>query len=76
MFWIADLDDRYGTYGKIGLALIEVHPDIWRIRLLLMSCRVMARGVGNVMINLIREEAKKKRVYDCKRSLLKQIVTE
>ncbi len=59
MFWIADLDDRYGTYGKIGLALIEVHPDIWRIRLLLMSCRVMARGVGNVMINLIREKAKK-----------------
>jgi len=58
LFLVASLDDRYGTYGKIGLALIVLEDEVWRIQLLLMSCRVMARGVGNVLINLIRQKAK------------------
>jgi len=57
---IATLDDKYGTYGKIGLTLIECDENIWTIKLLLMSCRVMSRGVGAVMINYIRNEAKKR----------------
>ncbi len=56
---IATLDDKYGTYGKIGLTLIECDKDLWTIKLLLMSCRVMSRGVGTIMINHIRNEAKK-----------------
>ncbi len=59
---IATLDDKYGTYGKIGLTLIECHKDLWNIKLLLMSCRVMLRGVGAIMINHIRNEAKKNSV--------------
>jgi len=59
---VASLDDRYGTYGKIGLVLIQVVEDIWNIRLLLMSCRVMSRGVGSIMINYIRKEAQKRNV--------------
>ena len=55
---IAGLDDKYGTYGKIGLALIECEPEVWKIKLLLMSCRVMARGVGTIMINHIMNMAK------------------
>jgi FkbH-like protein len=55
---IASLDDRYGTYGKIGLALIEKSPEAWTIKLLLMSCRVMSRGVGTVMLNYILRRAK------------------
>jgi FkbH-like protein len=54
---IAGLEDRYGTYGKIGLALTEKRPGTWNIRLLLMSCRVMSRGVGNILINHIRSLA-------------------
>ena len=56
--WIADLEDKYGTYGKIGLALIETGEKEWWIRLLLMSCRVMNRGVGAVFINHIRNRAR------------------
>jgi predicted enzyme involved in methoxymalonyl-ACP biosynthesis len=56
--WIAGLEDRYGSYGKIGLVLIEFTDEVWEIKLLLMSCRVMARGIGNVLINLIRGYAK------------------
>lgn len=55
---VATLVDKYGTYGKIGLALIECQPEIWTIKLLLMSCRVMSRGVGTIMINHILNLAK------------------
>ncbi|MBF0230528.1 MAG: HAD-IIIC family phosphatase [Desulfamplus sp.] len=55
---IAGLDDKYGSYGKIGLVLIECDKEIWMIKLLLMSCRVMTRGVGAVLINHIRNEAR------------------
>lgn len=48
---IAGLDDRYGTYGKIGLALVDRGAETWRLRLLLMSCRVMSRGVGTVLLH-------------------------
>lgn len=56
--WIAGLEDKYGSYGKIGLALIEIREEEWWIRLLLMSCRVMSRGVGSVLINHIRNQAR------------------
>ena len=55
---VAGLDDSYGTYGKIGLALVEKGREIWSIRLLLMSCRVMSRGVGTIMLNHIMALAK------------------
>ncbi len=54
IFLIASLKDRFGDYGKIGLALVE-NTDAMRIKLLLMSCRVMSRGVGSAfLIHLIR----------------------
>jgi FkbH-like protein len=54
---VAGLTDKYGTYGKIGLVLIEKTADAWVIKLLLMSCRVMSRGVGTVLITYIRNMA-------------------
>jgi FkbH-like protein len=59
---IAALEDRFGSYGKIGLALIECKKDLWTLKLLLMSCRVMSRGVGSVMINHIANLARKNQV--------------
>lgn len=55
---IASLEDRFGTYGKIGLALVECSPDVWTLKLLLMSCRVMSRGVGGIMLNHIMRMAR------------------
>lgn len=63
--WIASLEDKYGTYGKIGLALVECQESLWTIKLLLMSCRVMSRGVGTVMLNYIIKLAKKNNVRLC-----------
>lgn len=55
---IASLEDRYGAYGKIGLALIDCAADVWNIQLLLMSCRVMSRGVGTALIGDILRRAR------------------
>jgi FkbH-like protein len=54
---LAELTDRFGSYGKIGLALVEKGSAAWRVKLLLMSCRVMSRGVGMVLLNEIRRLA-------------------
>jgi FkbH-like protein len=59
---IASLEDKYGSYGKIGLLLIECQADIWKIKLLLMSCRVMSRGVGTIMLNYVMSLAKSNNV--------------
>lgn len=56
---VCELIDRYGSYGKIGLALIELKEVHWHLRLLLMSCRVISRGVGSILMLYIMNEAKK-----------------
>lgn len=50
---VASLTDKFGSYGKIGLALVERSGDVWWLRMMLMSCRVMSRGVGMVLLNHI-----------------------
>ena len=55
---VASLTDRFGSYGKIGLALVEKGESAWNLRLLLMSCRVMSRGVGAVMLNHVMRLAR------------------
>ncbi|MEM8530255.1 MAG: HAD-IIIC family phosphatase [Chloroflexota bacterium] len=55
---IASLEDCYGTYGKIGLALVECGTEYWMLKLLLMSCRVMSRGVGSIMMGHVMRLAK------------------
>jgi len=59
---VANLADKYGTYGKIGLALIECQEEAWTIKLLLMSCRVMSRGVGTILMNHIINQAQEAHV--------------
>lgn len=54
---IASLEDKYGTYGKIGLSLVEKSADHWMLKLLLMSCRVMSRGVGTIMLGHLLSNA-------------------
>ena len=59
---IASLDDIYGSYGKIGLGLLHLDEGVWTINLLLMSCRVISRGVGTIMLLHILHLAKRARV--------------
>lgn len=62
MLLIVGLEDKFGSYGKIGLALVECGRDVWTVKLLLMSCRVMSRGVGTILMTHIMRLAKEQRV--------------
>ena len=55
---IASLDDRFGTYGKIGIVLMDCNESNWHVRLLLMSCRVLNRGVGTIILNYLMHSAR------------------
>ncbi|WP_051712286.1 HAD-IIIC family phosphatase [Spirillospora albida] len=55
--WVCELTDRYGSYGKIGMALVEKRSDAWTIKLLLMSCRTVSKGVGTVLLSFLIKRA-------------------
>lgn len=54
---IATLRDRFGDYGAIGLAVTEVRGTDSVLLLMLMSCRVMSRGVGGALLAHLVERA-------------------
>jgi len=60
---IAKLEDKFGSYGHIGLSLIEHGKDVWNLKLLLMSCRVMSRGVGSIFLTHIINQAHEQNVH-------------
>ncbi|QWF84862.1 HAD-IIIC family phosphatase [Amycolatopsis sp. CA-230715] len=50
---VAELTDRFGPYGTIGLALTERSGTTTTIKLLLTSCRVASRGAGAALIEQV-----------------------
>lgn len=65
IFLTVHLKDRLGDYGKVGLCLLEETEKSLSIKLLLMSCRVMTKGIGSTMLtNIIKlSESKNKRLF-------------
>lgn len=49
VFLICGLRDKYGDSGKVGLLLME-RGEAFRIKLLIVSCRVMSRGIGSALL--------------------------
>ena len=57
------LRDRLGDSGIIGVIVaLADGDDAWRIDTLLMSCRVMGRGMEQFMVQTLVAEAKKRRI--------------
>lgn len=54
---MASLVDRFGSYGNIGVAVLEMSCHTWSLKLFLMSCRVLARGVGGVFLAYLANSA-------------------
>lgn len=50
IFQVCGLRDKYGDSGKVGLLLLENGEDLLTIKLLIVSCRVMAYGVGSALL--------------------------
>ncbi|MCG7495627.1 HAD-IIIC family phosphatase [Vibrio sp. Of7-15] len=57
---VCELTDKFGSYGKIGLVLIEKGVAVDKIKLLLMSCRVASRGVGSVLLTHLNNYARQR----------------
>ncbi|MEU4175696.1 HAD-IIIC family phosphatase [Streptomyces sp. NPDC026589] len=55
--WVCELVDRYGSYGKIGMALVAKDDHRWTIKMLLMSCRTVSKGVGTVLLSALIQRA-------------------
>jgi len=51
------LSDRLGDHGLIGIIVLEPTTEKLWIRDWLMSCRVLARGVEQYLMNLVVEQA-------------------
>jgi FkbH-like protein len=57
IFLTAELTDRLGGYGKIGLVLLEKTADAYIIKLLILSCRVMTKGIGSTLLVYLIQRA-------------------
>lgn len=54
---VISLVDVFGDYGMVGMVLLTEEEREWRIRLFLMSCRVMGRNVGGAVLANLADEA-------------------
>ncbi|HML10333.1 MAG TPA: HAD-IIIC family phosphatase [Stellaceae bacterium] len=52
--------DKFGEYGLVGVIIIEVSSDNrrWTIDSLMMSCRVLGRGVEQALIGGLTDDAR------------------
>jgi len=53
----ATLTDRFGDHGLVSVAVLERNKESLMIRDWLMSCRVLARGVEQIMMNHVVAKA-------------------
>lgn len=55
---VATLDDRFGKYGSIALVVLQERPERWTVELILVSCRVMSRGIGPILLDYLALRAR------------------
>jgi methoxymalonate biosynthesis protein len=51
------LADRFGPHGAVGVLLLGIHPEVWHLKLLATSCRVVSFGAGSVILNWLTDQA-------------------
>jgi len=57
--YIVNLDDKYGEYGLIGVALVHREDNQWTMDVLTFSCRAMGKTVEQTFLTYLMNEAKK-----------------
>jgi FkbH-like protein len=71
--------DRFGDYGLVGVCLLKYRDDVAEIDTLLLSCRVLGRGVEAAFLSAIASwvlKAGKKELIGIRIPTPKNIVTE
>ena len=54
--WIGELEDKFGSYGKVILAIVKLEENTAFIDTFLMSCRVMGRNLEKDFLCKIEKE--------------------
>lgn len=57
------LSDRFGPHGAVGVMLLEYHREVWHLKLLATSCRVVSFGAGAVILNWLIDQAARAGVH-------------
>jgi methoxymalonate biosynthesis protein len=57
------LSDRFGPHGAVGVMLLEYRPEVWHLKLLATSCRVVSFGAGSVVLNWLIDQAARAGVH-------------
>lgn len=51
--WAMTVKDKFGDSGLVGVAIVDVNEPIAKIDTLLMSCRVLGRGIETALLAVI-----------------------
>lgn len=64
--WIGELEDKFGSYGKVILAIVRLEQEEHRavIDTFLMSCRVMGRNVETEFLKHIEQSLKEEGIKE------------
>ena len=64
--WIGELEDKFGSYGKVILVIVRLEPKEQRavIDTFLMSCRVMGRNVETEFLRHIEKSLKEEGIKE------------
>lgn len=51
--YAARVQDRFGDHGLVGAAIVTKEGDVWEVDTLLLSCRVLGRGVETAFLSAL-----------------------
>lgn len=60
--WSVEVSDRFGDYGIVGVLMAEPKGNEWRVDTMLLSCRVLGRGVERHLIDHLLQSARSESV--------------
>jgi FkbH-like protein len=49
-------EDRFGSYGIVGVTILKLLPDYAEIDSLLLSCRAIGKGIEDVMLAVVAQQ--------------------
>jgi len=62
----AQVSDKFGDNGITGVYIVEKKNDEWIIDTFLLSCRIIGRGVEDIMLSQLIERARKENIKKIK----------
>ncbi|MEO6125851.1 MAG: HAD-IIIC family phosphatase [Ilumatobacteraceae bacterium] len=54
---LATVSDRFGDHGTVGVVIVRTSIDRWDLEAMLLSCRVIGRGVETAVIAAVSSDA-------------------